>query len=100
MTTEIKQIDDKGEASSFSQGDIMKRSELFEYFWNLSWMRDSLNFQKSRLRWLQLGDANSSYFHACINKRRRENAIHGIFVEGIWAEEPNLGKEGIFNHFP
>lgn len=96
---EIKQLDEKGETGSFSGGDILKRRELFQSFWELSKMRDSIAFQKSSVNWLQLGDANSSFFHACVNKRRRENAVHGIRVQGQWVEDPKLVKEGIFNHF-
>lgn len=62
-------------------------------------MKDSLAFQKSRIMWLKLGDSNTSFFHACVNKRRRENTLHGIYSHGSWVEELNLVKECLFNHF-
>lgn len=37
-TKDIKQLDDKGELRSLSDGDNLKRRELFESLWNLSKM--------------------------------------------------------------
>lgn len=96
---EIKILDDKGELGSFLEGDVLKMRELFEEFWKLSRMNDSLQFQKSRLRWLQLGDSSSSFFHACTNKRLKVNGIQGLQGQHGWIEEPNLVKESIFKHF-
>lgn len=98
-TEEIKLLDDKAESSSFSEGDIMKRRELFESFWRLSRWKDSIAIQKSRVRWLQLGDSNSIFFHACVNKRRRENSLHDLYIPGNWVEDPMEVKEEVFNHF-
>lgn len=39
---EIKSLDDKGERGSFSEGDILKRRQLFDCFWKLSKMLQSL----------------------------------------------------------
>lgn len=72
---------------------------MFESFWKLSKMQDSLLFQKCRIKWLREGDCNSSYFHASVNNRMRINATHGIRVEGNWVVEPERVKEGIHKHF-
>lgn len=77
----------------------MKRRELFEIFWKLSTMKGSIALQNSMIKWLQQGDPNSSFFHACVNKRRRENTLYGLSVQGSWLEDPKLVKEGIFNHY-
>lgn len=98
-TMDIKRLDDKGELSSLSAKDVALRRELFDSLWKLSKMKDSFVFQRSRVKWLQLGDANSSYFHSCINKRRRDNSIHGLHVRGVWVDDPGEVKEGICSHF-
>lgn len=75
----IKAIDDKGENGSFKDGDMMRIKEFFQLFWKLSSNKESLLLQRSRLKWLQMGDSNSSFFHACVNKRLRGNTIHGLW---------------------
>jgi hypothetical protein len=37
--------------------------------------------QRSKTDWLQFGDKNSKFFHACANQRRRSNQIHSILDE-------------------
>ncbi|KAL8492247.1 hypothetical protein ACS0TY_023765 [Phlomoides rotata] len=49
--------------------------------------RDSLLRQKSRVKWIEDGDTNSSFFHNFINKRRKRNEILGMLIEGEWREE-------------
>jgi len=46
----------------------------------LSKLNCSIQWQKSRARWLKDGDANTKYFHWCINKRRKFNQILNLEV--------------------
>nr|KYP72270.1 Transposon TX1 uncharacterized [Cajanus cajan] len=48
-------------------------------------LKDNLLFQKSRLNWLQAGDANSKFFHACINHRRPR--LQGIDFKTMLEED-------------
>ncbi|XP_062114488.1 uncharacterized protein LOC133825581 [Humulus lupulus] len=41
----------------------------------------SFLIQRSKVTWLQKGDDNNSYFHACIKKRREENRIVSFLNE-------------------
>ncbi|XP_062103427.1 uncharacterized protein LOC133814493 [Humulus lupulus] len=47
----------------------------------------SFLIQRSKVTWLQKGDENTAYFHACIKKRREENRIvsflndHGYIID-------------------
>jgi len=34
--------------------------------------------QRAKQNWLQFGDKNSNFFHACVNQRRKKNRIHSI----------------------
>lgn len=92
-------LDDKAEQGTFSEADVLKRKEFFEEFWKLSRMKESFTYQKSRLHWLKVGDSNSAFFHACVNRRSRENAIHRLPFNGGWIEEPDVVKLVIHNHF-
>lgn len=60
--------------------EILKQNESF-------WM------QKSRVRWLNIGEGNTHYFHATIVARRRANKITSLKDnEGVWEENPDRLK--------
>ncbi|XP_014620156.1 uncharacterized protein [Glycine max] len=67
--------------------------------WNASNAFESLLRQKSRARWLKEGDYNTGYFHKIINFRRAFNAIPGIFIDGVWLQQPNIVKNAAANFF-
>lgn len=55
--------------------------------------------QKSRQKWLSEGDANISFFHACIKARRARNQIVALLVDDSWVEEVAGVKCEIQNYF-
>lgn len=42
----------------------------------------SIQWQRSRIRWMKKGDANRKFFHGFINKRRKENELLSIKING------------------
>nr|KYP48621.1 hypothetical protein KK1_029682 [Cajanus cajan] len=62
-------------------------------------LKDNLLFQKSRLNWLQARDANSKFFHACINCRRLKNEIRSLKVANERYNEPSTIKEEVKGFF-
>jgi len=76
--------------------------ELHELSVNLHSMaraQNSVNWQKSRMNWLQAGDANSKYFHGCMSSRRRQNAIHLLSVNGVSVNGVNNIRAAVYSHF-
>ncbi|KAL8485330.1 hypothetical protein ACS0TY_027578 [Phlomoides rotata] len=55
--------------------------------------------KKSRNRWIREGDANTSFFHKYINKRRKCNETTRINIDGVWREEVAEVKKDIFEFF-
>ncbi|GJY40543.1 cysteine-rich receptor-like protein kinase [Tanacetum coccineum] len=55
--------------------------------------------QKARIKWAVEGDANSKYFHSVIRKRRSNNMIRGLSVDGIWVEDREGIKQGMAEHY-
>lgn len=55
---------------------------------------------KSRVKWLQLGDRNTAFFHARTAQRRVQNRIHGLEDEhGSWKEGNNEIQGIILRYF-
>jgi len=76
-----------------------KKRVLNVELWKYQVMKESMLAQKSRSKWLKEGDHNSRYFHAAINKRRRNNCLKGIFVNDRLVEEPRQVKEEVMKFF-
>nr|GEX41618.1 RNA-directed DNA polymerase, eukaryota, reverse transcriptase zinc-binding domain protein [Tanacetum cinerariifolium] len=41
----------------------------------------------------------SNFFHGIINKKRKQQAIRGILIDGEWVDNPERVKREFFNHF-
>jgi hypothetical protein len=56
--------------------------------------------QKAKQDWLQFGDKNSKYFHACVNQRRKNNQIKQIQNRlGVVCREQETIEEAFVDHF-
>ncbi|XP_062114518.1 uncharacterized protein LOC133825618 [Humulus lupulus] len=63
-------------------------------------MYRSFLIQRSKVTWLQKGDDNNSYFHACIKKRREENRIVSFQNEqGVVIDDYNKVVHHFLDHF-
>lgn len=63
------------------------------------WLKyeESILKQKANIRWLEEGDANTKYFHAIINEKRRRRTLQRIQnSDGNWInEDENISREAI-----
>ncbi|CAN0825964.1 hypothetical protein LINGRAHAP2_LOCUS548 [Linum grandiflorum] len=56
--------------------------------------------QRARSDWLNLGDRNSSFFHASTIQRQHKNTIKKLKIaEDTWVEEEEKIKDHIINFF-
>ncbi|XP_062103667.1 uncharacterized protein LOC133814762 [Humulus lupulus] len=63
-------------------------------------MYRSFLIQRSKVTWLQKGDDNNSFFHACIKKRREENRIVSFQNEqGVVIDDYNEVFQHFLDHF-
>nr|GEW06688.1 putative RNA-directed DNA polymerase, eukaryota, reverse transcriptase zinc-binding domain protein [Tanacetum cinerariifolium] len=78
---------------------ISKRHEVMRQLQDIK-SREAVDFiQKSKVRWAIEGDEISKYFYGIINKKRSQLAIRGVFVDGIWRDDPSSVKEAFFDHY-
>lgn len=69
---------------------VDKLREQEESFWK----------QRSRVRWLREGDANTSFFHQSTLQRRRRNKVVKILKDdGVWEENPGRVHHLVDDYF-
>ena len=84
---------------TLSEIEVQTKRALQQELWDTTNAYESLMRQKSRAKWIKEGDSNTTYFHKVINFRRCSNAIHGIFIDGAWVQQPHLVKNAMFTFF-
>nr|GFA77639.1 RNA-directed DNA polymerase, eukaryota [Tanacetum cinerariifolium] len=99
LIKELRDVDKDLNQGVISDYLIFKRHEVTRQLQDIK-SREAADFiQKSKVRWAIEGDENSKYFHGIINKKRSQLAIRGVFVDGIWRDDPSSVKEAFFNHY-
>ncbi|MQM03999.1 hypothetical protein Taro_036778 [Colocasia esculenta] len=49
--------------------------------------------QKSRVKWLEEGDRNTTFYHAAIQGRHTRNFIHRLRINGAWCDDKKMLME-------
>lgn len=80
--------------------EVNERMAKFGELWRYLNVKESLVRQKSKIKWIQDGDLNTSFFHACLAIRRRRNQLVAIKVDNLWVEEATKIKDEINKHLP
>ena len=81
------------------QSDIEDRCQITKLLLDFEHKESMDLAQKAKVKWAIEGDENSKYFHGIINKKRRNNAIREILIDGEWVDDPTQVKQEFFNHF-
>ncbi|MCH80227.1 cysteine-rich receptor-like protein kinase [Trifolium medium] len=99
MKEKLNNLDLQCQETEIEANVIQERAEVMEKLFKLADLNCSIKWQKARVQWIKEGDANSRFFHNCVNSRRRLNDIHCIEKEGVLIEDMKDIKKEIFNHF-
>lgn len=95
---ELKILDTIDDVLGLEDMEIVRRNEIKALLFLEMKKKGSMVQQKSRSKWILEGDENTSFFHNCINRRRKANEFTGLLVEGVWIEEA-LAVKGEVNKF-
>ncbi|GKV36093.1 hypothetical protein SLEP1_g44261 [Rubroshorea leprosula] len=83
----IKGVDSKNEENEITEEDILLRREGFSELWE-AWQRREVAWkQKTKLDWVQQGDANSKLFHRTASGNRTRKLIRGLYKNGLDDED-------------
>ncbi|MCH93657.1 LINE-1 reverse transcriptase like, partial [Trifolium medium] len=99
LTDAIELLELKGEQGGLTEDELLERKGMFDNLWLLLKSKDSLDFQKSRSKWLREGDANSSFFHACMKSRKRYNSIVALKKGHTWLSKPFEVRKEVVSYF-
>jgi hypothetical protein len=89
----------KCENEGLDEAELLVRKEKFNILWMLLKSKDSMEFQKSRSRWLKEGDANSSFFLACVKCRKKSNSIVALKKGSSWLSNPYVVRAEVVDYF-
>jgi hypothetical protein len=95
----IEVLDLKGESDGLSEVELLLRKTKFSQLWLLLKSKDSLEFQRSRSRWLKEGDANTGFFHACVKSRKRSNTLMALRSGRFWLSHPEDIRREVVTYF-
>ncbi|GKV32708.1 hypothetical protein SLEP1_g41295 [Rubroshorea leprosula] len=95
----VEHVDMKNEEGVLEDFELEERQEGFQEMWAVMRKREAIWRQKARSNWVQLGDANTRFFHRMANGRRAQNSISGLMCDGRWVEEPTLVKKEVETYF-
>jgi hypothetical protein len=99
LIRKIQELEVEGENRMLLTEELTEWKNCCEQLWLLLKSKDRLEFQKSKSKWLKEGDANTSYFHACVKGRRRSNAIVALKRGDMWLENPSVVKDEVSSYF-
>nr|GEU95546.1 RNA-directed DNA polymerase, eukaryota, reverse transcriptase zinc-binding domain protein [Tanacetum cinerariifolium] len=67
--------------------DIMsERRDLLQKVMDLDDFAIKDNAQKTNIKWIKEGDENTKLYHGMLKRKRRQNNISGVVIDGDWVE--------------
>jgi hypothetical protein len=95
----ILRLDVAQESRALSDGKRDIRARLKRRIIGLVALERTRKRQASRITNLKEGDANTRYFHLCVNAQRRKNHILHLKHNNGWVTEHDQKKNTIHSHF-
>lgn len=95
----IAQLDTAQETRELTDEEFALRAELKGHSLGLASLARTIARHRSRIRYLEEGDANTKYFHVQACHRRRKNYIPAVQHDGLWFSADEAKEEIIYNYY-
>ncbi|KAL8535590.1 hypothetical protein ACS0TY_011283 [Phlomoides rotata] len=96
---ELEMLDILDDTFGLEEEEISGRQDLLgDLMMESSWKESQL-LQKSKIKWLKEGDANSTFFHNWVKSRHKRNEIMGLWNNNTWVESVQGVKQLAHDHF-
>ncbi|GKC16200.1 RNA-directed DNA polymerase, eukaryota [Tanacetum coccineum] len=74
--------------------DIMsERRDLLQKVMDLNDFAIKDNAQKTKIKWIKEGNENTKMYHGMLNRKKRQNNISGVVIDGEWVTDPKMVKD-------
>ena len=95
----IAQLDVAQESRMLTDEEHELRKELKREYIGLASLARTIAMQRSRIRFLGEGDANTCFFHLQSCHRSRKNIIIALHHDGQWISEETAKSDLIFDYY-
>jgi hypothetical protein len=99
LLTQIKGLDEKADSFGLEEEEWAFRYHLEEQLLEIFREEEEYWRQRGRVRWLLQGDANTAYFHAVANGRRRKCYISRLIAPEGPITDKHLIQEHIYDFY-
>jgi mannosylglycoprotein endo-beta-mannosidase len=96
---QIKQLDEEADLTGLEEDGWAFRYHLEDQLVNIYKMEEDYWRQRGRVRWNLQGDANTAYFHAVANGRRRKCLISTLSSDAGPISDKRLIQEHIYSFY-
>ncbi|GJS39463.1 RNA-directed DNA polymerase, eukaryota [Tanacetum coccineum] len=96
---ELAKLDEVIDNGNAMDDTVPRRLEVLNSIQNLNQIQATEAAQKAKIKWSVEGNENVQFFHGMINKKRSQQNIWDVMIDGKWIEEPSRVKKQFFQHF-
>ncbi|XP_071734239.1 uncharacterized protein [Rutidosis leptorrhynchoides] len=89
---DLDSIIDTGTATA---AEIESRNMLFKEQEDLTRIMSLDALQNSRVKWDVEGDENSKFFHCSLKRKRKQQHINGLMINGSWVTDPITNQSAV-----
>nr|GEY18831.1 RNA-directed DNA polymerase, eukaryota [Tanacetum cinerariifolium] len=99
LNVKLADLDEIIDNGNGTDETVNNRAEILNSIHKLHQIQSTEAAQKAKIKWSVKGDETVRFFHGMINKKRSQQNIRGVMVDGKWIEEPYRVKNQNFQHF-